>query len=237
MNGKVLAGIRLSALAGGLGLAVLLAACSAHVMDRNMDLQKLQAMRARLGEGDTFQSFAPVAGTDIKHGQIYGVVDAPIDRLWKVLTDYNYYKDFMPLMQESRIRFVKGNLARQEMIFGLTGIPLRYRVVVAFVHYPEVHRIEWVYVEGDIRETFGSWTLKPYGQGRTEVIYSLFMDLGGTVVGPFAQLGSGLVLPQVITALRKRVLDPRYDSLEVPEYARARRGKPTPVDQYFAAFD
>lgn len=213
-------------------------ACSTHRLPKDMSEAKLKEIREKLATGDTLLSFAPVEGTDLKHAQVFGVVDAPIDRVWKVVTDYDNYDDFMTLVEESRVKWTRGNVAKFEMIFGLTGVPQpRYNITVAMVHYPEKYRIEWVYIEGDIVDTFGSWTLKPFGDNRTEVIYSMFMDLSGTLVGPFAQLGSGMALPAAIDAVRDQVEEERYDTLELPEYARPEKRAPSLIDREFAAFD
>ncbi len=212
-------------------------ACSAQIMPKNMDEEQLRAMRAQLGEGKTFQSVAPVSGTDLRHARIYGVVDAPVDRVWAVITDYNYYSEFIPLVLTSKVRFIQGNMAKAEFFFGLPGVPLTYRVVLAGMHYPEVRRVEWVYVEGDIRDTFGSWTLRPYGENRTEVVFSMFLDLGGTIVAPLTQPGSSLALPRFIEALRSRVKAPRYDSFESADFTKPIPRKPSLVDQQFADFN
>lgn len=229
-----------SLIQGLLILALLVAApaCSTHRLPKEMSEGNLKQMRDQLASGDKILSFAPVEGTDLKHAQVFGVVDAPIERVWRVVTDYDHYDEFMTLVEESRVKWTRGNVAKFEMVFGLTGVPQpRYNITVAMVHYPHKYRIEWVYIEGDIIDTFGSWTLKPFGEDRTEVIYSMFMDLSGTLVGPFAQLGSGMALPAAIEALRDQVEEPRYDDLEVPEYARMEQRRPTLIDREFAAFD
>lgn len=215
-----------------------LAACASHRLPKDMTEEALKEIRAKLDEGDTYLSFSPVEGTELKHAQIFGVIDAPIDRVWKVVTDYEQYEDFMPLLIHSQVKWTRGNIAKLEMIFGLPAvIQPRYNITVAMVHYPQKYRVEWVYISGDIVDTFGSWNLRPFGENRTEVVYSMFMDLSGTLVGPFAQFGSGVALPQAISALRDQVEEDRYNDLTLPEYARSEARRPTLIDQEFAAFD
>lgn len=213
-------------------------ACASHRLPKDMTDEALKEIRAKLADGDTYLSFSPVEGTDLKHAQIFGVVDAPIDLVWKVVTDYEQYEDFMPLILHSQVKWTRGSVVKLEMLFGLPAvIQPRYNITVAMVHYPATYRVEWVYISGDIVDTFGSWNLKPFGDGRTEVVYSMFMDLSGTLVGPFAQLGSGVALPQAISALRSQVKEKLYDDLQLPEYARVEKLPPTLIDREFAAFD
>lgn len=230
MKHPALAGLVLAA-------AIAAAGCSTKALPKNLDEQKLREVRAQLAAGRHFMSYAPVEGTDLKHVQVYFVVDAPPERVWKVVTDYNYYDTFMPLMKRSKIRWNNERLVRLELEVGFPAMPAAARMVTALIHYPESHRVEWVYVEGDIEDTHGSWTLKPFGEGRTEVVYSYFLDMGGTMGGSFTQFGSGVFVPGLVDAIRKRVLDPRYDTLLLPEYARVHERKPSPIDAEFAAFD
>ena len=53
-------------------------------------------VRNRLAAGEVISSIKKVPGTSIQRGEILGVVDAPQEIVWQVITDINNYKYFMP---------------------------------------------------------------------------------------------------------------------------------------------
>ncbi|MBM4274794.1 MAG: hypothetical protein FJ134_10105 [Deltaproteobacteria bacterium] len=50
----------------------------------------------RLGSGEIIFSCDDVPGTPLKRGEAKGVVDAPPEIVWQVITDVNNFKEFMP---------------------------------------------------------------------------------------------------------------------------------------------
>ncbi len=229
-----------AAFSAAVGVFVL-AGCGAKTMPKNLsDTDRYALFRQSLAQGEKFIVLTEIEGTNVRHGKITGVVDAPIDVVWAIVTDHRNLPKIMPVMEEIRPVETRGRTVIYDMRFGLTGVPLKYNVTCSFVHYPEAHRVEWTYVKGDIRNTYGAYSMKPFGADRTEVTLSLLMDLSGTAVGPFAQTGAGVVLPMMADRLRALVKEPQYVQAApvLPPHAQPDYGRiQNPIDRRFAEFD
>ena len=66
----------------------------------------------RLGSGEIISFCDDVPGTSQKRGEVMGVIDAPPEIVWQVITDVNNYKDFMP-------RTLKSMAVRPEKLKGI----------------------------------------------------------------------------------------------------------------------
>jgi hypothetical protein len=54
-----------------------------------------------LRNGDVIVKIERIAGSSTRLGQVMGVIDAPRERVWLVIGDYNEQKNFMPNLLES----------------------------------------------------------------------------------------------------------------------------------------
>ncbi len=203
-------------------LAALLccASCAARKMSLVMTEDERHEAYIRLDKGDKFISYTSVQGSNTKHGKIVAVVDAPLEKVWRVITDYDRMHEYMPLLMDSRLLTSKGNTAVARYKFGITGLPLTYEVRIFVLHDALRHEIRWYYAGGDINDTYGSCTLRPFlGEERTLLTYTVFMDIANTLVGPFAKFGTGVALPQMIEAVRGRMKTVTYRDWSPPPYA------------------
>jgi len=66
----------------------------------------------RLASGEIVSFCEDVPGTSQKRGEVKGVIDAPPEIVWQVITDVNNYKDFMP-------RTLKSMAVRPERLKGI----------------------------------------------------------------------------------------------------------------------
>lgn len=60
-------------------------------------------LSSRLAAGEIITSFTEVPGSNLKKGEVTGVVAAPPEKVWQAVTDANNFKFFMPKMLESRL--------------------------------------------------------------------------------------------------------------------------------------
>jgi len=222
-------------------LGLVLAACGAKTLPKNLsNADRYAQFRQSLAQGEKFIVLTDIQGTNVKHGKITGVVDAPIDTVWAVVTDFRNLPKIMPILENVQIAETRGRMVITDMRFGLTGVPIKYNVRLSFIHYPEAHRVEWTYIKGDVRDTYGSYVMRPFGADRTEVTLSLLMDLTGTAVGPFAQTGAGVVLPMMADNLRALVKDEKIRNSDLPlaDYAKPDPKRlANPIDNRFAEFN
>jgi hypothetical protein len=57
----------------------------------------------RLATGEIITSFEEVPNSALKKGKVIGVVGAPPEKVWEVVTDANNFQDFLPRMLRSRL--------------------------------------------------------------------------------------------------------------------------------------
>jgi ribosome-associated toxin RatA of RatAB toxin-antitoxin module len=89
-------------------------------------------------------------------------VPQSVENTWKVLTDYDGLADFIPSLKESRRIESQGKSIRIEQIGSQSLLKIKFcaRVVLDMVEsFP--HRIDFNMVEGDFKEFYGAWLLKP----------------------------------------------------------------------------
>ena len=150
------------------------------------------------------------------HTDLIGVVDAPPEQVWEVISDYDSQSEWMPdLKEESRV------LEREdgdEICLSANDFPwpladrtykLRYRYEQETVDGVERFVATWSYVDGsgNIDDIDGYWLVQPFDgdDERTLVRQQTIVDLGVSVPGFLMKRGSRNKLPNIIEALRERV--------------------------------
>ncbi len=132
----------------------------------------------------------------LKNGKTYYAItamDAPIDKIFKLITDLKKYPEFMPDMDQVIILDEQNNTAKSTFILGLPmGITKKYRIETNFknegkVAYLKWHKLPWNAVSGDdtIVDTQGYWYLTPHplDQTKTLVKYLVYTDPGKVPFG------------------------------------------------------
>lgn len=57
----------------------------------------------RLAAGEIIFTSEKVPGSSARRGEVTGVVDAPVEKVWQVITDANHFQEFMPKTVKSRL--------------------------------------------------------------------------------------------------------------------------------------
>lgn len=150
-----------------------------------------------------------------------GVIDAPPEKVWKVLRDYDRYANRMPYVQEARtVGEERGG--KVSYVYTLLALPLVQRrdYVLKLVDESQWSsgrgflKISWSVDNARAPEkpadvvrmtlNVGSWLLEPVAGGRsTRVVYSLHCDPGGGLPRWIAKMGNGVAVPEVFTALQR----------------------------------
>lgn len=102
--------------------------------------------------------------------------DAPIEKIYEVLTDYSSYPEFVDGCSSVDVISKTDTEARVE--FGLNLIKkFKYILVLKQTKPTEV---SWSFESGDIfKKNEGAWVLKDLGDGKTEVEYGLEVEIKG----------------------------------------------------------
>jgi ribosome-associated toxin RatA of RatAB toxin-antitoxin module len=70
-----------------------------------------------------------------------------------------------------------------------------------------IYRSSWKLLFGNIKKDSGEWLLQPYGTRETKLTYRLSTDPGGSIPSFLVKRATGVTLPQVMKAIRKRAAE------------------------------
>jgi uncharacterized protein YndB with AHSA1/START domain len=147
-----------------------------------------------------------------------GVIEAPPERVWRALTDYAHWNEFMPYLERSDVQpQTDGSVLGDHALDFPSPIgELRYRV--RFVHSVEmapsgkVWRIRWAAVpgSGNVKDHRGSWTLTALAANRTLAVCHLYTEAAAAPRWALDR-GTARMLPWIFDGLRQHVRRSRYD--------------------------
>lgn len=102
------------------------------------------------------------------------IVDVDINKLYNVIADFAKYPEFVDGV--SAIKVISQNDTEAKVEYSLNVIKTFKYIINTKMERP--NRVSWVLDSGDIfKKNDGSWVLKDLGDGKTEVTYSLEVDV------------------------------------------------------------
>jgi ribosome-associated toxin RatA of RatAB toxin-antitoxin module len=137
------------------------------------------------------------------------LIDAPAGSIWQIMVNCHEIPTFVPGLKACRVLAAGENweIIRHEVkwIWFLPRLSYVFRAV-----YQYNRQIDFVKIEGDLREMKGTWRLTPLNEtGPTVVRYSVYLDPGFFVPQFIVRQSLKADLPAVLTALRTEVLESR----------------------------
>ncbi|NOK00855.1 MULTISPECIES: type II toxin-antitoxin system RatA family toxin [Myxococcus] len=129
------------------------------------------------------------------------IVNAPIEKVFDVITQYERYPEFLSEVKGIRTENRKGNT-----------VDVHYKVdVVKTISY-SIHvteerptRMSWSYIKGEfMKDNQGSWVLEPAGEGKTKATYTVEMALGALVPKSVVSALVETSLPKMLDAFKRR---------------------------------
>ena len=129
------------------------------------------------------------------------VIDAPLERVFDIIVDYDRYAEFLPEVKEAKSSGRRGN--EVDVHYGID--------VVKRIHYT-LHMVEdrprsvrWTFVKGEVmRDNRGSWTLEPTPEGKTRATYTIEVGVGPLVPRAIVNALVDQSLPKMLEAFKKR---------------------------------
>lgn len=102
------------------------------------------------------------------------IVDVDINKLYNVIADFAKYPEFVDGV--SAIKVLSQNETEAKVEYSLNVIKTFKYIINTKMERPT--RVSWVLDSGDIfKKNDGSWLLKDLGNGKTEVTYTLEVDV------------------------------------------------------------
>jgi coenzyme Q-binding protein COQ10 len=106
------------------------------------------------------------------------VINAPMEKVFSLIINYEGYKDFIPEVRAVRVLERKENIATVQYE---ADVVKRIKYTLRHTAQPP-SKMTWSLVEGEMmKDNTGGWLLEPEGEGRTKVTYSVDITLGGFV--------------------------------------------------------
>jgi ribosome-associated toxin RatA of RatAB toxin-antitoxin module len=149
-----------------------------------------------------------------------GIVEAPPERVFRVLADIAHWQEWVPFLKRSDAHSQADGsvLSRQMMVLPSPVGERRYSV--RFTQETGADRegkawvIRWSLVpgSGNLAALRGSWRLTALGPGRTLAVCRLFTDPGGLTPYFAVDRGTAQTLPWIFSGLRQQLRRSRYDS-------------------------
>ncbi len=163
----------------------------------------------RLAAGEVLTTFSMVAGSDVAKARALGVVDAPPEKVWAVVSDCARFAGTLPNVDKSELVRRKGSHFFCRVTIGLPFPMDDLWSVTDAVHVvgPPRWSRSWEHVEGTYKVNRGAWVLTPFGADgkRTLVDYWIHAEPDTSIPGFVQRFAQERSLPGVIESVRKAV--------------------------------
>jgi ribosome-associated toxin RatA of RatAB toxin-antitoxin module len=123
------------------------------------------------------------------------VINAPMEKVFALITNYEAYKDFIPEVRGVNVLERAGNEATVQYE---AEIIKRIKYTLRHTAQPP-NRLTWSFVKGDMmKDNKGSWELVDQGGGKTHVTYTIEIGLGALVPRAIVDTLIGTSLPKLL---------------------------------------
>jgi uncharacterized protein YndB with AHSA1/START domain len=160
------------------------------------------AIQARLAAGEIIVHVEP----DGQHAAAAVSIRAPVEVVWRVITDCERAPQFMPGLKTCRRLETAAdgsweNIEREYKYSWL--MPAAHDIVRTEYHKPQ--RIDFQRLSGDFRDEKGAWLLVTTAEGAaTQLEYQFYVDLGFWLPHSLIQRSLRSDLPAAMKAVRAR---------------------------------
>src|SRR5918996_6406442 len=128
------------------------------------------------------------------------VIDAPVEKVFQVVTDYDRYAEFLPEVK----RVSSKRSGNQVEVHYEVDVIKRIQYTLRMQEEPP-HRVTWSFVKGEMmKDNHGSWALEPGGEGKTKATYTIDMALGPLVPKAIVKALVEGSLPKMLDAFKRR---------------------------------
>jgi ribosome-associated toxin RatA of RatAB toxin-antitoxin module len=97
-------------------------------------------------------------------------IDAPVEKVWQVVTDYKDYKTFMPKVVDSQVVGQDATYVDVKFEIEVPGVNTKY-VMRHYLH-PDTHTVEMNWMKGDLKGSRWILHLEPTADGKTLLSYA-----------------------------------------------------------------
>jgi coenzyme Q-binding protein COQ10 len=143
-------------------------------------------------------------GSSIKTAEALFIIKGAPGAVYKIITDYEHYPEFMPNITKTKVLEKSALNTKCKFNLKVALINIEYSLTLKSSDNKLPYSVSWNFIEGDIKNTTGSWAIYKEGPD-TLVLYSVHTEPGRLVPDWIANKLGTESIPDMITAIRKRV--------------------------------
>ena len=130
------------------------------------------------------------------------VFNAPIEKCFEIISDYERYPDFLPEVKKIRTSNRRG--AEVDVHYEAEVV----KVIKYTVHMKEEkpNKVSWSFIDGEfMKDNKGGWVLEDAGNGTTKATYNVEIALGAFVPKALVTALADTQLPTLLANFKKRI--------------------------------
>lgn len=137
------------------------------------------------------------------------VVEAPAARIMAVIADFPAYPEWAEAVKETEVLSRTTDGAAEQVRFVLDAGVVRDTYVNAYEWAADGLSVSWHLTEGQVQKAqHGTYRLDPLSENRTEMTYSLAVDLSIPMIGLFKRKAEKMIMDTALKELKRRVEGP-----------------------------
>jgi ribosome-associated toxin RatA of RatAB toxin-antitoxin module len=166
------------------------------------------AVSAKLLDGSIETTVKPQAGTNVQWGRAVVLIDAPVERVMQVVSNYASYQDFLPNFESSRVLSQRGSSAlvyvQVKILKGAARIWAELKLR-ALADQGTTKIIEGRMTKGNVKHFHARWEVTPYDAKRTLVAIEMIVDPDLPVPSSIVTNENQKSAKKAVRALRERL--------------------------------
>ena len=132
------------------------------------------------------------------------LVDATPQRCFDALLEFETYPDWQAAVKDCEVLSRDGDGRGRRVAFDIDAKVKTVSYTLDY-SYEEPHLLTWQFVEGDVKDVDGEFTLEDQGDGTTLATYALRLDAGVWMPGPIKSMLTDGVMQGAVEDLKARV--------------------------------
>jgi len=129
-------------------------------------------------------------------------INAPVEKCWSVISDYERYPEFLP--EVKKIRTLNRRGAEVDVQYEAEVV----KVIKYTVHMKEEgpKKLSWSFIDGEfMKDNKGGWVLEDAGNGTTKATYNIAVEVGMLVPKTIVNALVDTQLPKLLENFKKRI--------------------------------
>ncbi|MDA3626818.1 SRPBCC family protein [Saccharopolyspora oryzae] len=134
------------------------------------------------------------------------VIEAPAARIMDVIGDFAAYPEWAAAVKETEVLSQTSDGKAGQVRFVLDAGVVKDTYVNVYDWAADGLSVSWELTEGQVQKAQrGSYRLNPLAEDRTEVTYSLAVDLAIPMIGLFKRKAEKMIMDTALKELKRRV--------------------------------